>query len=205
MLNKINPSTKICFMHINKTSGDSTRRWFNQNSYYLGNEPPHYYHRPIEVSEYSNIFYFTIVRNPYDRVASHWLAWSESNDAMHTLKDVNHYLSELHKDPHNIRNFFKKDKVHLWDSPETPGFPMTQPCSYWIKELNRFTVFKFEEQEKMIKYFKDQGFVFNIELSSLRYGVTKNLSSYKHLYTDKSIKLIQEIFAEDFDNFSYER
>ena len=72
--------------------------------------------------------------------------------------------------------------------------------------MSRFKIFKFEELDYISKFFQSYGFEFSKNLEDVidEKTITKQLSSYKHLYTRDSIKIIQKHFEDDFRIFEYE-
>ena len=69
---------RIHFMHINKTAGRSVADWLGNNG--ISQESAGGSHEVVEVKEYQDdIFYFTVVRNPYDRFASHFFMWEKNS------------------------------------------------------------------------------------------------------------------------------
>ena len=197
-------------MHINKTAGTSVVKWLNGNGIirdahrHNRDKKTNSTHRLIKDFN-DDTFYFTIVRNPYDRFASHYFQWcAENND--YWIKDIidgglNNYIHKLESGKY--KEIIKKDSY--WRFQE--GY--VKPCSYWIKDFDRFKIFKTEKLKEMEIYFWDE---FN-NGKQYKHGigkentnkVVKNIQSYKHLYDDKSIEIIQDICKDDFDNFGYEK
>ena len=93
------------FMHINKTAGTSVHEWFlkNFNKYDLKSATPkdEKNNRKKQsgheiVTEFKDdIFYFTIVRNPYDRIASHYFQWTTYEWGKPIITDINSYVRQL--------------------------------------------------------------------------------------------------------------
>ena len=198
----------LYFMHINKTAGMSVMRWFRECGY-----PPISEGHTIVEDFDPAIFYFTIVRNPYDRLASCFFQMNGkgAGDGIPFLKpgvELNDFISTLGKDPRGVRELFEPRQLRHYDPGWMPydGFQMTQPCSYWIKDLSRFKIFKFEELHCIQEFFQNHGFKFSKNLKDVKEerSTTKQLSSYKHLYTKDNIKIIQKLCEDDFRFFGYE-
>lgn len=211
----------IWFMHINKTAGSAVREWFNLNGYKLLG--PAGVHKPTSDAEFDSPirrFYFTIVRNPYDRVASHFFMWRDNHKYFRSEVTLDRYAKALHDrhiHPGRVEGRFRDSRkdASILDLMRHDGLraPKSQrrllnPCSAWIttpKSQDNLAIFKCEELDKLENFFTKR-LPFTIPLKDVRVELTetKRLSSYKHLYSKESIGFIQEIYADDFRNLRYD-
>jgi hypothetical protein len=172
-------------MHINKTAGQSVVKWFALNN--------------VPIRDYQNIyrtfdnqsFYFAIVRNPYDRVASQFFHWRDNLKRIRPEVELNEYVSNISDSSKWLIGGY-----HPWFHAR-----FNEPCSKWIVS-NKIKVFKFEEMDKMKNFFIRE---FNFKNNFPHINKTKSLKSYKALYNNQSLQIIQEKFKTDFDNFGYEK
>ena len=80
-----------------------------------------------------------------------------------------------------------------------------RPCSYWIRDLSKFKIFKLEDNHERQQYFFDQGWYQDgPRMGVYEHTKTQGLAGYKHLYDEKSLDIIKELFKEDFENFGYD-
>ena len=213
----------IWFMHINKTAGSAVKEWFKVNGYKLLGPPG--VHQSTLDTEFDlplPRFYFTIVRNPYDRVASHFFMWRDNHKYFRSEVTLDRYVRALHESRTNPLFFNRRG--HFYDQRRDapilslmtdPGAQrlksqgrLLNPCSDWMKTpkaQDNFTIFKCEELDKLEDFFTKR-LPFTIPLKDVRVELTetKRLPSYKHLYSKKSIEFIQEIYADDFRNLRYD-
>jgi len=173
------------FMHINKTAGQSVVKWFADNN--------------IQIQDYQDVyrtfdnqsFYFTLVRNPYDRVASQFFHWRDNLKRIKPEFELDEYVSNLSNSSKWLVGGY-----HPWYYDR-----FNSPCSDWIVG-DKIKIFKFEEMDKMINYFMKE---FKFKNNFPHINKTKSLKSYKTFYSEGSIQIIQEKFKDDFDNFGYKR
>lgn len=205
----------IHFMHINKTAGTSVTGWLSK----LGIKPAglkpgnksNSCHEMVHEHK-SNMFYFTIVRNPYDRLASHYFHWSQQgrqrkeNWWTDNVTDLDKYISMLGEKR-------KSSDMIIGDQMKRHQVEFIKPCHYWIRNSHpdvKFKVFKTEELSELVNFFE---FFFK-ENYKLGHGTklevnkstaTKKLQSYKELYNKESIEIIQSLFKDDFKEFEYRK
>ena len=103
-------NNNIKMIHINKTAGTSVSDWLlnlvdtGNKSHLTGKGEANSSHRIIE--EFTNKhFYFTIVRNPYDRLASHYFNWESQGKGRKErwwrddVKDLNDFVQKAYEYP----------------------------------------------------------------------------------------------------------
>ena len=213
----------IWFMHINKTAGSAVREWFNLNGYKLLG--PAGVHEPTSDAEFDSPmrrFYFTIVRNPYDRVASHFFMWRDNHKYFRSEVTLDRYVRVLHESRTNPLFFNRRGRFYdsrknapILDLMGDPGRRamkaqgrLLDPCSAWIttpKSQDNLAIFKCEELDKLENFFTKR-LPFTIPLKDIRIELTetRRLPSYKHLYSKESVGFIQEVYADDFRNLRYD-
>jgi len=248
-INMTTPRMHLHFMHIGKCGGSSITAWFHHNKIPIRNGLGSAEH-VIPRAFASNRFYFTCVRNPYDRLASVFNQWEKNGFWRPEIKTPDDMIARLpifwstdvtarHPNPDFQRwlceyvmpfaqlgdplyqsltleawyplsyltqiNRFALVGVHPWHQPVAPKFLL--PCSYWITDLSKFKIFKIEELDKMQEFFESY---VDRSLTSLRKTkhqetITKGLKSYKHVFSESSLKIIQKYYHDDFINFGYEK
>ena len=216
-------SGNLRFMHINKTAGTSVRWWFTKHMNLAlrpsKNWDTHSAHVILENFSDPTFFYFTIVRNPYDRFASHFFQWKKLGYWKRDLFDNHLSNFDMVNEYINLLSFMDMENMIESVHFRHVQIEFVKPCSYWIKDWDRFKIFKTEELDKLVKFFEDNWDepVYTgknketllpkpwPKVGRAHDTVTKQLPSYKHLYNNKSLKIIQEICHDDFENFGYER
>ena len=198
-------------IHINKTAGTSVVKWLlhlvdtGNKQHLTGKGGANSSHRIIEIEEFTNKhFYFTIVRNPYDRLASHYFHWESQGKHRNQrwwrddVNDLNDFVQKAYK---NIELVVKKEYLHK----HQPEF--IRPCTEWIRDFDKVKIFKTEELDELLKFFRQhfKGKKADAKLGVNRLTKTKGLKSYRDLYNEKSRSIIKRVFDDDFKNFGYEK
>ena len=176
---------KFKFMHINKTAGQSVTKWFQNNGH--------------QIVDYQNIYttfdngslYFTVVRNPYDRVASQFFHWKDNLKRIKPEIEFDFYVENLYNS-----NKWLINGHHPWYYER-----FNLPCSHWIRN-DKYKVFKFEDLQEMKDYFTER---YNFRNEFPHINKTKSLKSYKKYYNKRTTEIIQKHFESDFLNFGYEK
>jgi len=211
------------FMHINKTAGSAVTEWFKVNGYNLWTPPG--IHGVIPDLDYRRRrFCFTIVRNPYDRTASHFFMWRDNNRYFRSDVTLDQYVSALHnrhRHPGRVEGPFRDPRkdasiISLLSDRSARNYMfllekhghLFGSCADWMTTptaQDNLAIFKFEELDKLENFFTKR-LPFRVPLKDVRVEITetKRLSSYKHLYSKESIEFIQEIYADDFRNLRYD-
>ena len=197
-------------IHINKTAGTSVLDWLlsigvaGSKQNIAGKGSANSSHRIIE--EFDNKhFYFTIVRNPYDRLASHYFHWESQGKGRKErwwrddVKDLDDFVQKAYEYPPKL--FIKEKYLHK----HQPEF--IQPCTEWIRDFDKVKIFKTEELDELLEFFRQhfKGKKADAKLGVNRLTKTKGLKSYKDLYNEKSRSIIKRVFDDDFKNFGYEK
>ena len=210
---------EMWFMHINKTGGSVVKKWFKANELPLGG--PEGVHKNITDSQYGQArFYFTIVRNPYDRAASHFFMWRDNHKYFRTEVTLDDYVKALHErhmHPGRVEGRFRdrrRNAALLSLGKESSQRIITfqdrlfNSCSDWMTSStaqDNLAIFKCEEMDKLENFFTKRLSI-TIPLKDIRVEETetRRLPSYKHLYSKESIGFIQEVYADDFRNLRYD-
>ena len=200
---------KFLYLHINKCGGTSILEWMKAH----GINHENLGHNIIHASEFEDDFiYFTTVRNPYNRLASHYYQWElnhfwsrdiTSPDKMiNKLREIDFYNSKMIKMEH-LTGGTCLDYRHCSKSPK-----FFEPCSSWIKgNPGRYRIFKLEEMEKVEDFIKDfAGLKHTSTLAKhrARSTTTRRKTSYRLEYSKENQRFIQEVFKEDFENYGYD-
>ena len=203
-------SQNIRMIHINKTAGTSVLDWLlsigvaGSKQNIAGKGSANSSHRIIE--EFDNKhFYFTIVRNPYDRLASHYFHWeSQGNHRKDRwwrddVMDLDDFVQKAYEYP---PKFFIKEKYIHKHQPE-----FIRPCTEWIRDFDKVKIFKTEELDELLEFFRQhfKGKKADNNLGVSKSTKTKGLKSYRDLYNEKSKSIIKQVFDDDFKNFGYEK
>ena len=195
-------------MHINKCAGTSAHSFFKANNIGVHNCNAGDHHI---VKQFENdVKYLTTVRNPYNRVVSHFNQWVK-NGWMQDI-DLNTFVSKLGEcyEDNSPKKILTPAAFNRWSNlgTESPvSIKFLKPCSYWIQDSNRFKIFKFENISEMNYFFSETGYKIKKKIEEVKEQstITDGLPSYIDKLNDDSIKIINELFAEDFQNFNYEK
>jgi hypothetical protein len=177
---------RICFTHINKCAGTSIKRWLDYNHLQRdsakhqivgydyesrGRDKRKYINqilfkskigvwdgkeKPTLIKTDDNVLYLTMVRNPYDRMASHFFQWERNRFFNKNCFDINSFISTLakfyEKGYSNIKIIINNSTDDMFIHGGTPSFRyrpaidkrFIMPCTYWIRDMDRFKVFRLE-------------------------------------------------------------
>lgn len=173
----------ILFVHIPKTAGTSIFNIIDENK--LDNWKRSYprRHDPYFSLKQDNVigtdtYSFSVVRNPYRRTYSCFVQYNKTNRSKISFIE---YLT-------NIQN----NKI----SQSTPMLHL--PQSFYIFEGQNLQVTKIYKFENLQELEKD----FNWNLSVSNTG-NYMVELYCEDYTEKAIKITQELYGIDFANFDY--
>jgi len=180
------PEHKTLFIHIPKTAGTSISNWINNNFISKEIQSKHTQISKISLENFS----FACVRNPYDRLIS----W------------YNFRLAKAYRD-NNIpgnREFMlycqENDGFETFvnDSNKTPGLLNS---IWWTQKSfidHNTVILKFENLDE--DFIKIQNKL-DCHQPLGKFNVSKPTEIR---YTQKSRKIVQEFFYEDFKHFGYE-
>lgn len=177
------------FLHINKTGGQSVIKWFNDNNININNGHNLY----TDAQLVNTHFKFTVVRNPYNRVASQFYHWRDNLNRLKKNIDINIYIKYINNESYWLisgdHRQYKKRYI--------------QPCTQWINSIYRYNkIYKFEE---LYKLQKDMQTNFNFTGNIPHINKSKAQKNYFSELNDESISIINKLYDHDFLLFNYEK
>ena len=201
---------KFLFVHINKSGGAI----ITDNMKLNGNTKLTGFHRPLKDMLFlaeknfslkkENLYIFTIVRNPWDRMLSMYLFYHKNNfnspEFFSTNLDIDNNFNSWIK--YIYSNSFDRTKIHS-------GVNIYKYCFSnqlnWIKDnnddnININKILKFENNE-LDNFFKNEIKLQNYNINT-RIHPTKH-EHYSKYYNKESIELVRKHYQEDIDYFSY--
>lgn len=189
------------FIHIPKTAGTFVKKIIdsnedNKNIFYLKSKTDsqsiiesHYSIRFVKknFNNLNKIKFFTIVRNPYDRIYSIWKYLKDADNITNSL---------LCKVENNFSDFITEMRSDFYDS-----FYFFSPQHYFLQgeELNNIEIFKFEDINTKLKDFLTQQ---NYTWSNQKINVT-NGPSWEEVYTQEMKEIVYNKYQKDFEIFNY--
>lgn len=201
---------KFRYMHINKCAGTSFYKWMQENN--ISPTSGHHGDHQIELNFLPQITNTTTVRNPYDRIKSHYNNWTRDGWLKENLQ-FGQFIQELPRcyENNSCKTLIKDEYVDRWayipDFRSPIGIRFIKPCSYWIKYIDKFKIFYFENLGEIDSFFRDKGFEIKNGISNVIAGktTTERKKSYIEDYTKNEIKIINDLFHDDFVNFNYKK
>ena len=190
-------STGILFLHIPKCAGVSVN-----NSLYgsLGAGHTTLNNALIGLGpfEYTNVFKFTIVRNPWDRLVSAYFFLEKGGFGERDKNFFNENLSNYRDFDDFVLNWVTKKNVMLWNH----FIPQSIFLSISDTKVDLDFLCFFESLEEDFKCIYD----------AKRWESFKTLSdtngsdhkNYRQYYTDASKKVVEEVYADDIEFFGYD-
>jgi hypothetical protein len=179
---------KVLFVHIPKTAGTSVRAFLERENLncWVRNRSSLHHDTFIElktlnsIQDISNIFAFTICRNPYTRAFSYFNHFNRVNGASASFCEFLSFVKE--------KKFFHKTPMIQYDQ------------SHYIQnEENEIAKIKIYRFEQLIEFEND----FSIKLPKFNSGEL-SVEEYLNVYKQNlSIDLVKEIYTRDFKNFNY--
>ena len=138
-------------------------------------------------------------------MASHYFHWESQGKHRKErwwrddVKDLDDFVQKVYEYPPKL--FIKEKYLHK----HQPEF--IQPCTEWIRDFDKVKIFKTEELDKLLEFFRQhfKGKHADAKLGVSKHTKTKGLKSYKDLYNEKSRSIIKRVFDDDFKNFGYEK
>ena len=194
---------KLKFIHITKTGGTSIEAIGKENNIRWGRFHKEYkkYHKPFLFKSNqlkSKYDWFTVVRNPYDRVISEFYCKYGTKIKENKYKLSKSKFNKILQS--RIKRVLKKNKKK-WNYKLGDKYHYFEQYKY-IDFNNKIHILKFENLEEefnnlMKKY-------------SLNITLSKHKNKNKKKYTIESlqpdtIKLINRVYHKDFELFGYEK
>jgi hypothetical protein len=184
---------KIIFIHIPKNAGVSI------NNAIYGKPLGHFYAKDIKKfcpEIFNNLFKFSVVRNPFDRLYSAFCFSREGGTKIMGMYSKNYYINNLHfRDFDNfVNNWLTKQDLTKLDGVFRPQY------LYLFDEKYNLLVDDFYKLEKLNNYYDlISGLIgkpFKLELfnQSVREKV---------VISNKTKKTIYKLYQKDFELFNY--
>jgi hypothetical protein len=175
---------KVLFIHVPKTGGTSIASFLEMNNmdpwkrqYPARHDPYHFMEKVNNIT--SDVFSFSVVRNPYTRTYSYYKHFNYQNQTNVSFVEFLGYV---------------KDKLYF---PKTPMIPFSQ--SFYILDCDKkISLSKIYRFENLSEFEID----FNTNLPYLRKG-GYNKEDYLKDYTQETIGMVKEIYKHDFINLNY--
>jgi hypothetical protein len=120
-----------------------------------------------------DVLFLTMVRNPYDRMGSHFSQWERNRFFNDKCSDLDSFISTLAKFYEKGPSFSNMDmiigtgtlKYFTYNNGTTESIKyrpaidnrFVMPCTFWIRDIDRFTIFKLEDNglNNIQHYFSD--------------------------------------------------
>ena len=175
--------SKDLFVHIPKTAGSSISKILNNNNLDNWNRAwprhhdPYFYLKDTNNID-SNVFSFSVVRNPYKRTYSCFKEFNRTNGTNILFLE---YLNNI------LQNII---------SPNTPLLHL--PQSFYILEDNKLQVNKAYRFENLQELELDFGW----KLGNYNVGNYK-IDSYVNDYNKEAVDIVKELYKTDFSFFEY--
>lgn len=202
---------KILFVHINKSCGGVITKNFSKNGETLITNC----HRTlidmlnIAKNKYNidknELFIFTIVRNPWERMLSMYLFYHKNNyncpeffsGDEHIDDDFNKWIQYIYSSK------FDKTRIHGGVNIFTHCFSNQLN---WVKDsdnniIKNINIYKIEDLD-LDFFLKNTLGLSNVD-SETRVHSTKH-NHYSNYYNDESIKLVKNHYIEDIEFFGYQ-
>lgn len=173
----IDHKRKVAFVHIPRTSGTSVEVAFNLVT--EARKIHHYTASMLQKFVSDDFYWFSFVRNPWDRIVSAYHQPGNKRIGFLAGKSLEEFLN-------------------VWNGSSAPHeYGKTQSEYLDIPGIN---IFKFEEREKATKKLKQK---YGIDISKHHARKTKNRKHYREYYNEKTKNMVAERFKEDIERFDY--
>lgn len=177
------------FIHINKTGGSSISQHlgFKKILHLTAQEVIDWIGR----EKWDSAETFAVVRNPWDKVASHYLFRVKTNQTRLSEQplDFNDWI---------LKTYGKNKDPFYYDKPK-----MFMPQSDWLKDdAGNVAVKHLLRFEKLEEEFNDLSGLIGLEPGLPHLNRTTEFD-YKSMYNPESKEVIANWFAEDIDRFQY--
>lgn len=196
---KISLKTNSLFIHIPKSAGISfCYGLYGKDSF--GHVSIKSYKKNINKKKFDNLFKFTIVRNPYDRLKSAYIYLSNGGRKAKIDLEYQCLISEYKDFEDFVLNFFTTDSYLRIEH----FIPQT---NWLIDENNKIIVDYigyFEDIENEFQIISKKIFSKNSNKTLPKKNVTKN--EFKDIkYTKKMIEIVNSVYKQDFLFLNYDK
>ena len=174
------------FIHINKCAGTSILNFFKRKKLHLTSSE---IIKIVGANSFSKCIKFCVVRNPYDRVISHYFHRIKTN-RLRPEVDINEWIHDLYDC--GGKRIYKTGKDKMFKTQ-----------LFWLKNNNKINVdhvLKFENLDEDFKKFCNKC---NVKYKKLPHSNSSNRFNVR--LNKHSIDLINLTFHEDFQNFNYNK
>lgn len=175
------------FIHINKTGGSSVEKALNLPFEHLTAQEKQ---AEVGTQKWQNKFTFSFVRNPYDKVCSHYRYRVKTNQTQ--LKDKPLSFTDW-----VALSYGEKDPFY-YDQPR-----MFMPQTDWLcdeyGQIMVDAVYHFESLQHDFQTIKER-FGLNADLPHLK---PSKPVAYQSFYDNRAKQIVEQHFAADLDAFGY--
>ena len=188
-------NNKYVFLHIPRTGGTiiekKLREKYSQDYYgedKIGLSKQHYtLDKLISNKDKNNIFVFTFVRNPFDRILSSYLNYTINN-----TPDFDKYIDM-------VKNVVE-NKLYLCEGAiNTNDISHYTPMTTMIGNYKLDFIGKFENYENDIKKLSEISEMKNLN----EIKINKRNIDYRKFYNERNKKIISELYKDDLKEFNY--
>ena len=176
------------FIHINKTGGSSIEKAFGTR---LAHRTAPEKYTQLGDKAWQKKYKFSIVRNPWDKVVSHYHYRVLTNQT--DLKDKSISFEQW------LRLCYVDRDPQFFDQPK-----MFQPQTQWlVNEHGKLLIDFVGRFESLDEDFEKICQVLNLRLA-LGHKKKSNRGSYRDYYNSETRELIADVFASDIELFGYD-
>jgi len=188
-------NNKYVFLHIPRTGGslieNKLREKYSQDYSgidKMGLSKQHYMlDKLISNKDKNNIFVFTFVRNPFDRILSSYLNWTINNTS-----DFDKYIDMV--------KIVVENKLYLYKGAiNTNDISHYIPMTSMIGNHKLDFIGKFENYENDIKKLSEISDMTNLN----EIIINKRNIDYRTFYNERNKKIISELYKDDLKEFNY--
>ncbi|MDT8878311.1 sulfotransferase family 2 domain-containing protein [Halomonas saccharevitans] len=190
-------ATGILFLHIPKCAGVSVN-----NALYSSLGAGHTDLDRILVGlgplEFTNVFKFSIVRNPWDRLVSAYFFLKNGGFGQRDKEFFDSHLSHYKSFDHFVRDWLSEENVMRWNH----FIPQHKFLSIvgGVVDLNYLCFFESLEEDFSNIYDAKQWERFK----GLSMDNKSSHKDYRIYYTDETIKAVESVYKEDVELFGYD-
>lgn len=176
------------FIHINKCGGSSIEVALNipfehkTATQYIGE---------IGERRWNNIFRFSFVRNPWDRVVSHYhyRVMTNQTNMGDNIISFNEWVLQA----------YREENPAFYDQPQ-----MFMPQSNWISDPDGRIIVDFVGRFENIQAdFAHVASKIGNKVRALPHHKASKRGGYQQYYSDESRNIVEERFSKDIENFGY--